>query len=88
MKAGAAGLIAYHEVTQAKQAAQGSAALRELFAPLAALGATLSGLGDKLNRGRLNPAQIESANSAIAGIKQDGSSSGLDITERAPASLR
>jgi hypothetical protein len=82
-KARAAVAASLREVVQAKQAAQGTTALRKLFIPLGALEVSLSGLASQLKHGRSDRLDIQAANTTIAGIKAAGSSSGLRITEQA-----
>jgi hypothetical protein len=88
VKRGIAAMAAYRELTKAKQAAEVGAPVMQLFAPLAALGATLNGLTDELKRGRSDPSDLELANSTIVNIEKTASSSGVKIAERAPASGR
>jgi hypothetical protein len=78
-EAGAAAMATLREVLQAKQQATGGTAVRELFAPLAALSATLKPLATNLRRGRPDPSDIQAANGAIAGIERQAAASGLKI---------
>lgn len=84
-KARAAALATARAVVTAKQAAVRTPALRRLFAPLAALQATLSALANELARGHTDELDINSANTEIASIERVGSSSGVRLTERLPA---
>ena len=84
-KAQAAVLSLSREVSKAKGAAEGSAALRKLFVPLAALQASAGTLAAHLARGRTDSVDIESINRAITNIKVIGLSSGVHIIERLPA---
>jgi hypothetical protein len=84
-KAAAATAATAHEVVAAKAAAGASTALRKLFAPLAALVPTLSGLATNLKHGHPDPADTKDANRAIASVEQIGSAAGVKISERAPA---
>jgi len=83
--AAAATLAALQEAEVAKRFAQGDSSLRKLFAPMAALEATLSTLAQTLERGHLDRADIVSADLAIANIERSAGSSGVKIAERAPA---
>jgi hypothetical protein len=78
-KAGAAALATLNAVLQAKQKATRGTAVRELFAPLAALSATLKPLATNLRRGRPDPMDIQAANGTIASIERQAAVSGLKI---------
>jgi hypothetical protein len=84
-KAGAAAAAASREVVLAKQDAQGSTALRKLYAPLAGLVPTLGNVAGRLDRGHPDPGGIKMTNGAIASIKQTARAAGVRIPERAPA---
>jgi hypothetical protein len=80
-RARTATLLALNEVVRAKQAAETTTALRKLFIPLGGLEVTLSTLATQFKHGHLDPLDIRSANSTIAGIDAAGSLSGLRIVE-------
>jgi len=83
--AAAATLAALREAAVAKRFAQGDSSLRKLFAPMAALEATLSTLAQTLGHGHLDRSDIVSADLAIANIERSAESSGVKIAERSPA---
>jgi hypothetical protein len=85
-KARSAATAVYHAVVQAKQEAVGGTALRTLFAPLAALVASLDRLSTRLNRGQSDSADIRTINGEIASIEQAAAAAGVKITEQAPSS--
>jgi hypothetical protein len=68
VKAGVAGLFAYHEAKLALQDAQASPTLSKLVAPLTALQRQLSGLGTRLKGGSLDASGINAANASVNGI--------------------
>ncbi|MBV9943528.1 MAG: hypothetical protein JO262_15490 [Solirubrobacterales bacterium] len=84
-EASAAASAAAHQVVLAKENAAQSTALRKLFGPLAALQPTLGSVAAALGRGHLDPAEVSSANGAIANIEQAGAVGGVKIVERVPA---
>jgi hypothetical protein len=75
VKAGVAGLFAYHEAKIALQDAQASPALSKLVAPLTALQSQLSGLSTRLKSGSLDASGINAANGTV---NQVGSASAHD----------
>ena len=87
VKAGAAGLFAYHEIKIALVDAQSSSTLSKLVSPLTALEAKLHSLGSGLHSGKLDSGAINSANSAVSGIGSQSSSTGTSIHDLATPSL-
>jgi hypothetical protein len=87
VKAGAAGLFAYHEVKIALVDARSSATLSKLVSPLTALQTRLSSLGHQLHGGHLNPAAITGANSSVSNLTGLGAKSGAAIHDLATPSL-
>lgn len=87
VKAGAAGLFAYHEIKIALVDARSSATLSKLVSPLSALQRRLSSLGQQLHSGHLNPAAIAGANSGVSGVTGVGAKSGAIIRDLATPAL-
>jgi hypothetical protein len=87
VKAGAAGLFAYHEVKIALVDARSSATLSKLVSPLSALQGRLSSLGAQLHSGHLNPAAIAGANRGVSSVAGLGATSGATIHDLATPSL-
>jgi len=81
LKAAVAALFVVHEVKKAREAAQSSPLLTKLFSPLAALENKVTGLRSSFRGGRADPAQIDSANSAITSIGQKSASSGAPVRD-------
>lgn len=84
VKAGAAGLFAYHELKIARQDARSSKVLSRLVLPLAGLGGALLALGHELKGGKVDPGAIDGANGQITRIHSESASDGAPITEHAP----
>jgi hypothetical protein len=87
VKAGAAGLFAYHEVKIALVDARSSATLSKLVSPLTALQGRLSSLGQQLHNGHLSPASITGANRSVSNVTGLGATSGATIHDVATPSL-
>jgi hypothetical protein len=87
VKAGAAGLFAYHEIKLALVDARSSPTLSKLVSPLTALETRLHGLGSSLHTGKLDPAAIRQAGSAVTQVGSTSSQSGATIHDLATPSL-
>ena len=87
VKAALAAAFVYHELKLALKDAQADPKLSKLVAPLTALQAKFSGLGDKLKSGNASPADITQTNTDIGSISQQSSSNGQPITEQVPSHL-
>jgi hypothetical protein len=85
VKAGLAGLFAYHELKLALNAAKSSPTLSKLLTPITALQSKLQSLGSSLKGGHLDPSAITSANSDIASLGSAAGASGQSITESVPS---
>jgi hypothetical protein len=85
VKAGLAGLFAYHEVKLALVDAQSSPLLTRLLSPLTALASKLQGLGTSLKGGSVDTAAIESANTQAALTSAASSAAGAPITDATPS---
>jgi hypothetical protein len=88
VKAGAAGLFAYHEIKIALVDAQSSAALSKLVSPITSVEAKLHSLGTGLHSGKLDGAAISRANAAVGGLGSQSASHGASIKDLATSSLR
>jgi hypothetical protein len=87
VKAGAAGLFAYHEIKIALVDAQSSPTLSKLVSPLTALESKMSSLGSGLKSGKLDGSAISNANSSVSSIGSQSASSGASIKDLATPSL-
>jgi hypothetical protein len=87
VKAGAAGLFAYHEIKIALVDAQSSSTLSKLVSPLTALESKMSSLGSGLKSGKLDGSAISNANSSVSSIGSQSASSGASIKDLATPSL-
>ncbi len=87
VKAGAAGLFAYHEIKVALLDARSSPTLSKLVSPLTALGAKLHALGARLHGGKLDSSGITHAGSAVSSLGSRSAGSGASIRDLATPSL-
>jgi hypothetical protein len=87
VKAGAAGLFAYHEIKIALVDAQSSSTLSKIVSPLTALESKMSSLGSGLKSGNLDGSAISNANSSVSSIGSQSASSGASIKDLATPSL-
>lgn len=87
LKAGLAGLFAYHEIKLALTDAKSSPLLTRLLTPLTAVGNKLQSLGSGLKRGKVDQAAIESSNSDVSNITARASSFGQPIVDQPTPSL-
>jgi hypothetical protein len=87
VKAGAAGLFAYHEIKTALVDARSSSTLSKLVSPLTALESKMSLLGSGLKSGKLDGSAISNANSSVSSIGSQSASSGASIKDLATPSL-
>jgi len=88
VKAGLAGLFAYHEVKLALVDAQSSPLLRRLVSPLTALSAQLSSLGARLKGGSVDPTAIEATNSQVGTTNTASRAAGQVINEVTPSAAQ
>lgn len=88
VKAGLAGLFAYHELKLAIKDAKASPILRKLVTPFTALASSLSSLGSRLKGGHVDPAAIEGANSGLAAAGGLAGQNGASITDKIPGALQ
>jgi hypothetical protein len=85
IKAGLAGLFAYHELKLAIKDAQASPTLSKLVAPVTALGDKLKGVGSSVKSGNFDPSSIGSANGDITSLSGLAKQAGLSIPAREPS---
>jgi len=84
VKAGAAGLFAYHETKIALQDARASKVLSRLLAPVLAVQTGLRSIATRLRGGNLDASGIESTNGAINSLSAQSKSAGATITDHTP----
>jgi hypothetical protein len=85
VKAGLAGLFAYHEVKLALEDAKSSPLLSRLLSPLTALSDKLQALGTQLKGGTIDKAGIEAANTQVAVTDAASKAAGTVINEATPS---
>jgi len=84
VKAGLAGVFAYHEIKLALYDAQSSPLLKRLVSPLTALSAGLLALGNKLKGGRTDGKAIDSTNSQVSAAGAAARAAGQSVTDVIP----
>jgi hypothetical protein len=87
VKAGVAGLFAYHEIKIALVDAQSSSTLSKLVSPITALETKLHSLATGLHSGKLDGSAITSANSSVSTLGAKSAGSGATIKDLATSSL-
>ena len=85
VKAGFAGLFAYHELKIAIRDAQASPKLQKLVAPVTALGDKLKSIGDSAKSGSIDPSTITSANGDATSLSGLAKQAGISITPQEPS---
>ncbi|MGI8803682.1 MAG: hypothetical protein ACR2KV_16200 [Solirubrobacteraceae bacterium] len=88
VKAGLAGLFAYHEIKLALVDAQSSPLLSKLLAPLTALSSKLQALGTRIKGGNVDAAAIESANTDVTSAGSAAQAAGQPISESTPSAAQ
>ena len=88
LKAGLAGLFAYHELKLAIADARASPTLSKLIAPVNAVAAELSALGSSLKNGHLDPSSIESANGDLTSLASQAKHAGASIVSQTPSAAQ
>ena len=88
VKAGLAGLFAYHETKLALTAAQSSPLLSRLLSPLTALSDKLKALGATLKGGSVDTAAIESTNTDVGVASAASSAAGQPVAESTPSAAQ
>lgn len=87
LKAGLAGLFAYHEMRLALVDARSSPLLRRLLAPIAALSATLQSLATRLKDGHADSTAIGGAQSSVNRIGSQAAAAGQSVHDLSTPSL-
>ncbi|MGI8557278.1 MAG: hypothetical protein ACR2ND_03045 [Solirubrobacteraceae bacterium] len=87
LKAGLAGLFAYHEIKLALTDAKSSPLLTKLLTPLTALGNKLKSLASSLKGGKVDSASIESTNSDVSSVSAASGAAGQPISDQPTPSL-
>jgi hypothetical protein len=85
VKAGLAGLFAYHELKLAIQDARASAKLQKLVAPITALGDKLKSIGDSAKSGNFDTSTITSANNDVTSLSGLAKQAGVSISPQEPS---
>lgn len=85
VKAGLAGLFAYHELKLAIKDAQASPKLQKLVAPVTALGDKLKSIGASAKSGNFDPSSITSANDSITSLSGLAQQAGVSIASKEPS---
>lgn len=85
VKAGLAGLFAYHELKLAIQDAQASPKLQKLVAPVTALGDKLKSIGDSAKSGNVDPSTITSTNNDVTSLSGLAKQAGVSISPQEPS---
>ena len=85
VKAGLAGLFAYHELKLAIQDAQASPKLQKLIAPVTALGDKLKSIGDSAKSGHIDESTINSANGDVTSLSGLAQQAGISIKPQEPS---
>jgi hypothetical protein len=88
LKAGLAGLFAYHEVKLALVDAKSSPLLSKLLSPLTALSDKLQALGTQLKGGSIDQAAIEGANTQVGVADAAARAAGQPVTEATPSAAQ
>ena len=85
VKAGLAGLFAYHELKLAIKDAQASPTLSKLVAPVTALADKLKGIGESTKSGNLDPSAINSANGDVTSLSGLAKRAGVSLSDQTPS---
>ncbi|MFZ0091877.1 MAG: hypothetical protein WAL63_20410 [Solirubrobacteraceae bacterium] len=85
VKAGLAGLFAYHEIKLAIADAEASPTLHKLIAPVTALGDKLKSIGDSAKSGNFDPATITSANGDVTSLSGLAKQAGVPVSAKEPS---
>lgn len=85
LKAGLAGLFAYHELKIAIEDAKASPKLQKLAAPITALQNKLKSIGDSAKSGNFDPSQITSANGDVSSLTSLARQAGISINQQEPS---
>ena len=85
VKAGLAGLFAYHELKIAAQDAQASPILSKLLVPVTALADKLKTIGSSAKSGKPDTSSIASANDDVTSLSSLAQQAGVSMKEQIPS---
>ena len=88
VKAGLAGLFAYHELKLAVKDAQASPKLSKLVAPITALGDKLKSIGSSVKSGKPDASALSSANGDITSLSGLASAAGVSVPDQIPSAAQ
>jgi hypothetical protein len=88
VKAGLAGLFAYHELKLAVKDAQASPKLARLVAPVTALADKLKSVGSSVKSGKPDASSISSANGDITSLSGMASAAGISVPDQIPSAAQ
>ena len=88
VKAGLAGLFAYHELKLAVKDAQASPKLSKLVAPITALGAKLKSIGSSVKSGKPDASALSSANGDVTSLSGLASAAGVSVPDQIPSAAQ
>lgn len=88
LKAGLAGLFAYHELKLAVMDAQASPKLAKLVAPVTALADKIKSIGSDAKSGKPNASSLSSANGDITSLSGLASAAGISVPDQTPSAAQ
>ena len=88
LKAGLAGLFAYHELKLAVMDAQASPKLAKLVAPVTALAAKIKSIGSSVKSGKPDASSLSSANGDITSVSGLASAAGISVPDQIPSAAQ
>lgn len=88
LKAGLAGLFAYHELKLAVMDAQASPKLTKLVAPVTALADKIKSIGSSVKSGKPDASSLSSANGDITSVSGLASAAGISVPDQIPSAAQ
>jgi hypothetical protein len=88
VKAGLAGLFAYHELKLALKDAQASPKLAKLIAPITALADKLKSIASSVKSGKPDASSLSSANGDITSVSGLASAAGISVPDQTPSAAQ
>jgi hypothetical protein len=88
LRAGLAGLFAYHELKLALADARASPILSKLLTPVNVLAAKLAALGSSLKSGHVDSSSLQSANTGVSGLVSQAKQNGVSISDQIPGATQ
>lgn len=88
LKAGLAGLFAYHELKLAVVDAQASPKLAKLVAPVTALADKIKSIGSSAKSGKPDASSLSSANGDITSVSGLASAAGISVPDQIPSAAQ